>query len=245
MSQALLPRHIAIIMDGNGRWAKKRNSPRIAGHKAGLKAARQIVECAVKSKIEVLSLFVFSSENWRRPQDEVSYLMHLFITILQRDAKKLHEQNVQLRVIGDHTRFDKKLQAQIKKVEQLTANNTGLKLLLCANYGGQWDITQAVQTIAMQVEKNQLAACEITAETIQQHLSFADLPDPDLFIRTSGEMRISNFMLWQLAYAELYFSDVYWPDFNEEEFNQALDFYQRRERRFGYTGEQLKEKSHA
>lgn len=245
MSESLYPKHIAIIMDGNGRWAKKRHLPRIAGHKAGLEAARQVVEYCLKKKIEILSLFVFSSENWRRPQDEVKYLMKLFITMLQRDAKKLHEQNVQLRVIGDRSRFEEKLQKHIAKVEKLTAKNTGLTLLLAANYGGQWDITESMRKIASQVEKGLISADAITSDTIKEHLSFADLPDPDLFIRTSGEMRISNYFLWQLAYTELYFTPVLWPDFNAEELEKALQFYMNRERRFGYTSEQLKEEKHA
>ena len=245
MTDSVLPHHIAIIMDGNGRWAKQRHLPRVAGHKAGLEAARQIVEACAKKKIEVLTLFVFSSENWRRPQEEVSYLMHLFITMLQRDAKKLHEQNVQLRVIGDLGRFDQKLQKQIAKAEKLTAKNTGLKLLLAANYGGQWDVTEAMRQIAVEVEKGSITAKDISSDLIKQKLSFADLPDPDLFIRTSGEMRISNFLLWQLAYTELYFTDVFWPDFSVEELEKALSFFTNRERRFGYISEQLKEVKHA
>lgn len=238
MSQTI-PRHVAIIMDGNGRWAKHRHLPRIAGHKAGLKTARLIVEACIKKKIEVLTLFIFSSENWRRPEDEVSYLMNLFMTVLQRDAKKLHEQNVSLRIIGDRSRFDLRLQKQITKVEELTAKNTGLKLLLAANYGGQWDIIEATKSIAKDVETKQLPVDEITPEYFAKKLSFADCSDPDLFIRTSGEIRISNFMLWQLAYTELYFTPVYWPDFNEDEFEKALQFFANRERRFGYISEQL------
>lgn len=245
MNPSILPRHIAIIMDGNGRWAKQRHLPRVAGHKAGLEAAHKVVEYCVKKKLEVLTLFVFSSENWRRPQDEVSYLMNLFVTMLQRDAKKLHEQNVQLRVIGDRTRFSEILQKHILKVEKLTANNTGLKLLLAANYGGQWDITEAVRKVALDVLRGDLSIDELTTDTIRQHLSFFDLPDPDLFIRTSGEMRISNFMLWQLAYSELYFTDVYWPDVDAAELDKALQFFSSRERRFGYISEQLKEEQHA
>lgn len=241
MNSSIFPRHIAIIMDGNGRWAKQRHLPRVAGHKAGLEAARKVVEYCVEKKLEVLTLFVFSSENWRRPQDEVSYLMNLFVTMLQRDAKKLHEQNVQLRIIGDRSRFSETLQKYIAKVEKLTENNTGLKLLLAANYGGQWDITEALRKIALNLQSHAMSMNDVTAETIQQHLSFADLPDPDLFIRTSGEMRISNFMLWQLAYSELYFTDVYWPDFDATELDKALLFFSSRERRFGYISEQLKE----
>lgn len=236
-----IPRHIAIIPDGNGRWAKKRHIPRMAGHKAGLDVVRRIIESCAKKKIEVLSFFAFSSENWCRPLDEVSYLMQLFITVLKRDAKKLHEQQVQLRVIGDKTRFDPSLQKQIEKVETLTKNNTGLKLLIAANYGGQWDIVQATQRLFSDIEKGLLKANEVTTVALQNRLSFADLPDPDLLIRTSGEMRISNFILWQLAYTELYFTDVYWPDFSVAELEKALQFFANRERRFGLTGEQIKE----
>lgn len=241
MKQPILPQHVAIIMDGNGRWAKQRHLPRVAGHKAGLDAARKVVEHCVNKKIEVLTLFVFSSENWQRPREEVNYLMDLFARMLQRDAKKLHEQNVQLRVIGDRSRFSHTLQKHIHNVESLTAHNKGLKLVLAVNYGGQWDITQAVKKLVNNLQSND----EITAEVIKMHLSFADLPDPDLFIRTSGEMRISNFMLWQLAYSELYFTSVYWPDFDKMELEKAFAFYASRERRFGYTGEQLKEEKHA
>lgn len=235
----VLPRHIAIIMDGNGRWAKKRHLPRLAGHKAGVEAVQQTVKRCVEKKVEVLTLFAFSSENWRRPQEEVSYLMQLFITALQNEASRLHEQNIQLRVIGDGARFDEKLRRQIFTVEKLTANNTGLKLLLATNYGGQWDITQAMQRIASEIEQGVLSSQSVTAELMQKYLSFADLPDPDLFIRTSGEQRISNFILWQLAYTELYFTDVLWPDFNGDELDKAFAFFAQRERRFGFTSEQL------
>ena len=238
-SATVLPRHIAIIMDGNGRWAKKRYLPRLAGHKAGADAVRQVVQRCVEKKIEVLTLFAFSSENWRRPQEEVSYLMQLFISALQNEAKKLHEQNIQLRVIGDRALLDEKLREQILKVETLTQHNTGLKLLLAANYGGQWDMTQAVQKIVDESAASGLLNPVITPELIQAKLSFADLPDPDLFIRTSGEKRISNFILWQLAYTELYFTDVLWPDFNAKELTSAFAFFAKRERRFGYTSEQL------
>lgn len=238
----VLPRHIAIIMDGNGRWAKKKFLPRLAGHKAGIRSVQQAVKRCVEKKIEVLTLFAFSSENWRRPEEEVSYLMQLFVSALKNEAHKLHEQNIQLRVIGDRARFDDKLRKQIIEVEKLTANNTGLKLLLAANYGGQWDITQAVQHIAAKIEDKSLSSSVVTDELIKQHLSFADLPDPDLFIRTSGELRISNFILWQLAYTELYFTDVLWPDFDADELDKAFEFFAKRERRFGFTSEQITQK---
>lgn len=235
----VLPRHVAIIMDGNGRWAKRKFLPRLAGHKAGIEAVRQTIKHCIEKKIEVVTLFAFSSENWRRPQEEVSYLMQLFISALKDEANKLHEQNIQLRVIGDRSRFDEALRQQIAAVENLTVNNTGLKLLLATNYGGQWDITQAVQRIVNDIEKGILSNELVTETLIQQYLSFSDLPDPDLFIRTSGELRISNFILWQLAYTELYFTDILWPDFNADELDKAFSFFAKRERRFGLTSEQL------
>ncbi|MCE3237972.1 MAG: pyrophosphate synthase [Gammaproteobacteria bacterium] len=236
----LFPRHVAIIMDGNGRWAKKRHLPRLAGHKAGIDAVRKVVEYCVEKKIEVLTLFAFGSENWRRPQEEINHLMQLFFTALENEAKKLHEQNIQLRVIGNRVPFEEKLQKQIITVEMLTRHNTGLKLLLAVNYSGRWDMTQAAQQIVDEFAAGGLINQIVTPELIQKKLSFADLPDPDLFIRTSGEKRLSNFILWQLAYTELYFTDVLWPDFNADELAHALAFFSTRERRFGYTSEQLK-----
>jgi undecaprenyl diphosphate synthase len=238
-AHANLPRHIAIIMDGNGRWAKKRFMPRIAGHRSGVEAARQVVKNCAKRHIKVLSLFAFSSENWRRPPQEVSYLMELFLTGLEREVNMLHENNICLRFIGDRKRFSEKLGKKISEVEHLTANNTGMTLIIAADYGGQWDICQAVQKLAQAVEAGTLSSQAITPDNIAKHLSFADLPDPDLFIRTSGELRISNFMLWQLAYSELYFTNTLWPDFDEKELDKALAQYSSRERRFGYSSEQL------
>lgn len=234
-----LPQHIAIIMDGNGRWAKKRFMPRIAGHKAGVEAARQVVKNCAKKKIKVLSLFAFSSENWRRPPQEVNYLMEIFLTGLEREVSMLHENNVQLRFIGDRTRFSQKLCQKIAEVENLTAQNTGMVLIIAADYGGQWDICQAVRKLAQEVADGHLTSSDITPDTIAKKLSFADLPDPDLFIRTSGEVRISNFMLWQLAYTELFFTQTLWPDFDDKELDKALEQYAGRERRFGHSGEQL------
>jgi len=231
----MLPRHIAIIMDGNGRWAKQRYLPRIAGHEAGAKAVRRIIKNCVGKKIEILTLFAFSSENWSRPIEEVSFLMNLFITLLKREVKKLHEQNIQVRIIGDRSRFDEKLRHQITKAEKLTEKNTGLKLVIAANYGGRWDITETVRDIATEVKTGLLSQKDISPELIQKKIALADFPDPDLLIRTSGEQRISNFMLWQLAYTELYFTDVFWPDFNNEELEKALLFFSNRERRFGGT----------
>jgi undecaprenyl diphosphate synthase len=238
MTQSI-PQHVAIIMDGNGRWAKKRLLPRIAGHKAGLEAARLAVKSCAKRNIKVLSLFAFSSENWRRPAQEVGYLMELFLTSLEREVNMLHENHVQLRFIGDRTRFGGALCQKINEVEKMTAHNTGMILIIAADYGGQWDICQAMQKLAREVELGRLSSSAITSEMIQNHLSFADLPDPDLFIRTSGELRISNFMLWQLAYSELYFTPVLWPDFDEKELDKAFKHYADRERRFGYSSEQI------
>lgn len=232
-----LPQHIAIVMDGNGRWAKRRFMPRIAGHKAGLETAREIVKSCAKKKIKVLSLFAFSSENWRRPEPEVNYLMDLFLTGLEREVPMLHKNHIKIRFIGDRKRFEEKLQNKITEVENLTQENNGMTLIIAADYGGQWDVCQAVRKIADQIELGHLKSNEISTEYLAKHLSFADLPDPDLFIRTSGELRISNFMLWQLAYSELYFTETLWPDFNEDELNNAINHYAKRERRYGNSSE--------
>ncbi|MCW8949425.1 MAG: isoprenyl transferase [Sedimenticola sp.] len=234
-----LPRHIAIIMDGNGRWAQQRGLMRHAGHKAGVKTVRSSVEQSVKHGIDVLTLFAFSSENWKRPKKEVSLLMDLFMVALQREVKRLKRNNVRLRIIGDRSAFSEKLQQRISAAEAETAGNDGLVLQIAANYGGRWDITQAVRRIAASVASGQLQPDHIDEELISSELSFKDLPDPDLFIRTGGEQRISNFMLWQSAYTELYFTDAYWPEFDAEAFDQAIAFYSSRQRRFGMTGEQL------
>jgi undecaprenyl diphosphate synthase len=241
MASLSLPQHIAIVMDGNGRWAKKRFLPRIAGHRAGVEAARNVVKSCIKHQIKVLSLFAFSSENWRRPQQEVAHLMELFINGLEREVHMLHEHHVQLRFIGNRSQFSDKLRTKITEVEQLTKNNTGLVLIIAADYGGQWDIYQAVQKLAQKIETGELKSVDLNPAHLEAGLSFADLPNPDLFIRTSGEQRISNFMLWQLAYAELYFTPTLWPDFNEEALAEALQYYAGRERRFGCSSEQLSE----
>jgi undecaprenyl diphosphate synthase len=243
MKSLVLPRHIAIIMDGNGRWATKRHLPRVAGHRAGVDAVHRTVTYCVEKKIEVLTLFAFSSENWQRPTDEVNFLMDLFFTALEREATKLHKQNIQLRVIGDRARFDQKLQEQIKRVEELTVNNTGLKLNIAANYGGRWDICEAFKQLVHDINRGTLSVEAMTPELINHKICLSDLPTPDLFIRTSGEQRISNFFLWQLAYTELYFTEALWPDFNAEEFEKALTFFATRERRFGLTSEQIRTES--
>ncbi|MCC4799312.1 di-trans,poly-cis-decaprenylcistransferase [Enterovibrio norvegicus] len=239
MDSSLLPKHIAVIMDGNGRWAKARGKARMFGHKAGVDAVRKTVSTANRLGVEVLTLFAFSSENWRRPEEEVSLLMELFVTVLGREVKRLHKNGVKLRVIGDTSRFSKSLQDKIASAEGLTANNSGLVLNIAANYGGQWDILQAVQKLANQVADGVIPAEQLTEADISVHLTTAPLPDVDLMIRTSGECRISNFMLWQAAYAELYFTEQFWPDFNEVSLTDAIAWYVNRERRFGCTGEQI------
>lgn len=225
-------------MDGNGRWARKRFLPRIAGHKRGVDTVRDLVKSCAKLKVEYLTLFAFSSENWRRPADEVSFLMGLFMEALKREVDKLHQNNIKLVMIGDRSRFDAALLEQIKVSEELTTHNTGLTLTIAANYGGRWDILQAVNK--MQAASPQLAGY-YREEHLSPYLSMSYAPEPDLFIRTGGEKRISNFLLWQLAYTELYFTDTLWPDFNADAFKLAIQSYQQRERRFGRTSEQLKE----
>jgi undecaprenyl diphosphate synthase len=241
MNQHRLPQHVAIVMDGNGRWAKRRFLPRIAGHRAGVESARLVVKYCIKKNIKVLSLFAFSSENWRRPVEEVGFLMELFLSGLEREVPMLHEHNIQLRFIGDRTRFSDKLCSKILEVENLTRQNSGMVLVIAADYGGQWDICQAARSVAMEVKNGKLNPDAITPELLSGYLSCADLPYPDLFIRTSGECRISNFMLWQLAYTELFFTETYWPDFNETLLDEALLYYAKRERRFGHCSEQLSE----
>lgn len=236
------PRHIAIIMDGNGRWAQKRMMPRIMGHHAGVKTVRKIVEYCAKENIEVLSLFAFSSENWRRPKDEVSLLMELFMSTLQTQVDKLDRNNIRLRIIGDKRAFPEKLQEKIRNAEAQTANNTGLTLVIAANYGGRWDIAQAVQQIAADIQSGKLLAQDVTEELINAHLVTADLPEPDLFIRSGGEERVSNFLLWQLAYTEFFFTDVLWPDFDQDMMQKAIASFKGRQRRFGHTGEQIVDK---
>ena len=242
ISAEKLPKHVAIIMDGNGRWAERRGSARFTGHKAGVEAVRNVVQMCGEIGVQALTLFAFSSENWRRPKKEVGLLMDLFITALEREVNKLHNNNVQLRVIGELGSFPAKLQQRIKEAMSLTLNNTGLVLNIAANYGGKWDITQAMQKIAVQIANNQLAPTAVNEELISQHLCMSDLPEPDLFIRTGGEQRISNFLIWQLAYTELYFTDVLWPDFDQQVFAHALQSFAQRQRRFGHTGEQIVQK---
>ncbi|MBY5948833.1 isoprenyl transferase [Photobacterium rosenbergii] len=234
-----LPKHVAVIMDGNGRWAKAKGKPRVFGHKAGVEAVRKTVSTARRLGIQCVTLFAFSSENWRRPEDEVSLLMELFMTVLSREVKRLHKNNIRLRIIGDTRRFSERLQKKISDAEALTADNTGLVLNVAANYGGQWDILQAAKQLVQQAAEQGLTESDITEDMLASGLSTAGLPDVDLLIRTSGERRISNFMLWQTAYAELYFTEQHWPDFDEESFAEAVAWFVNRERRFGCTGEQI------
>lgn len=228
-----MPSHVAIIMDGNGRWAKQQGKLRVFGHQNAVKAVRSAVNFAAKHGIKVLTLYAFSSENWNRPETEVSALMSLFMKVLNSEVKKLHKNNIRLKILGDVSRFSTSLQEKIHASENLTANNSGLILNIAANYGSHWDITQAAQKLAEQVQKGELSVQEITPERVQNALVTENQPQVDLLIRTSGEQRISNFLLWQIAYAELFFTPVLWPDFNEETFSQAIVAFQGRERRFG------------
>lgn len=243
MSQ-LLPRHIAIVMDGNGRWARDQKLSRASGHRAGAKTVSQIVEHCGKLGVKVLTLFAFSQENRNRPAAEVKFLMTLMQDSLIRYSLRLHQQNVQLRVIGDRRFITDSLRSQIEKTEHMTCHNTGLVLVVALNYSGRWDIVQAVQQLLSQGGFEESLSCEAIESALSERLCLSDLPPPDLFIRTSGEQRISNFMLWQLAYSELYFTDQYWPDFGVDTLDHAIQFYQHRERRFGLTSEQV-EKTNA
>lgn len=229
----LVPQHVAIVMDGNGRWARKRMLPKIAGHRAGIKSLKSVIEYSIKSGVKILTVFAFSSENWNRPKQEVDDLMNLFVEALTNEIPSLQQNQIQLKFIGDCEKFNNKLQQKILSVTQSTKNNNKLTLVVAINYGGQWDITQAVQTIAAQVKTGKINPEQINEKFFSNYLSTHDLPDPDLFIRTSNEYRISNFLLWQLAYTELFFCPELWPDFTVANYQKALDAYARRERRFG------------
>lgn len=228
-----MPRHVAIIMDGNGRWAKQKGKLRIFGHQNGVNAVRSAVTFAAKHGIKVLTLYAFSSENWSRPESEVSALMSLFMQALNAEVKKLHKNNIRLNIIGDKTAFSETLQKRMAESEALTAGNSGLILNVAANYGSFWDITQAARKLAVKVKSGEIAVSDITPENFQLELATRDQPQVDLLIRTSGEQRISNFLLWQIAYAELFFTPVLWPDFNDDVFSEAIIAYQQRDRRFG------------
>jgi undecaprenyl diphosphate synthase len=232
----IIPRHVAIIMDGNGRWAKSRLLPRVAGHKRGVDTVRAAVKACIEREVNYLTLFAFSSENWRRPAAEVSFLMQLFFTVLEQELIKLHENGIRFKVIGDLTKFEPKIIEFIRNGEEMTAANTRLTLTIAANYGGRWDIMQAVRKMYVQDPK---LLNNFAEEDLSQHLAMSYAPEPDLFIRTGGEQRISNFLLWNLAYTELYFTDTLWPDFNKDSLDLAIQSYQQRERRFGRTSEQL------
>lgn len=242
---ANVPRHVAIIMDGNNRWAKARGLPGPAGHKAGVEAIRSVLKACETHGVEALTLFAFSSENWRRPPREVSALMALFLSYLRREVRELNASGVRVRIIGDRERFVPRLRAQIEQAEALTRNNTRTTLVIAADYGGQWDIAQAARAIACDVQAGKLAPDAITPDVFDRYTCLADLPKPDLCIRTGGEHRISNFLLWQAAYTELYFTDIFWPDFDGEALQAALLDYSQRMRRFGRTSEQVLGGQHA
>ncbi|MAG75703.1 MAG: di-trans,poly-cis-decaprenylcistransferase [Colwelliaceae bacterium] len=236
-----VPNHVAIIMDGNGRWAQMQGKKRVFGHKNGVESVRSTVTAARKMGVKALTLFAFSSENWLRPEEEVSVLMELFMLVLNREVKRLHKNDIRFRVIGDVSRFSNKLQEKIKAAESLTEHNQGMVLSIAANYGGRWDITHAAKQLAAQVKQGEISVDDITEDSLNRLTSLYDMPDLDLMIRTGGDHRVSNFLLWQVAYAEFYFTDVLWPDFNEAEFTKAIETFTQRERRFGKTGEQVKQ----
>ena len=233
IQERYIPNHVAIIMDGNGRWAQQRKQLRAVGHRAGLKAVRKIVTYAATLGIKVLTLYAFSSENWKRPENEVSALISLFIYALNREMKSLHKNNVRLNIIGNISQFNDDLQNMIINAEQLTKDNSGLVLNVAANYGGRWDILQSTKKMAKQVFDGKITLDDITEERFNSEMSMHEFPEVDLVIRTGGEYRISNFLLWQIAYSELYFTDVLWPDFNQTLFDKAIDVFNTRERRFG------------
>jgi undecaprenyl diphosphate synthase len=229
-----VPRHVAIIMDGNGRWAKKRFLPRVGGHRKGVEAVREVVKNCIERGVEYLTLFAFSSENWRRPAEEVTFLMQLFLRSLEQEVGKLHDNGIRFKVVGDLTPFDPRIVEHIRRGEALTAGNTRLTLTVAANYGGRWDILQAAERCRLED-----AGLPVTEERLSRFLSMSYAPEPDLFIRTGGEQRVSNFLLWQLAYSELYFTEALWPDFGAAALEEAFASFRRRERRFGRTSEQL------
>ena len=242
-AHSAVPRHVAVIMDGNGRWARQRHLPRIAGHKRGVEAVRNTVQACASCGVQYLTLFAFSSENWRRPAEEVALLMQLFQVALTSEVEKLHRNGIRLRVVGDLSRFDGRMCALIERAEHLTAANNRLTLTVAANYGGRWDILQALGRLLR--ERPDLARGPIEEGHIAPYLAMSYAPEPDLFIRTGGEQRVSNFLLWQLAYTELYFTDTLWPDFDAAALDAAIASYAQRERRFGRTSEQLEDAKRA
>jgi undecaprenyl diphosphate synthase len=229
-----VPRHVAIIMDGNGRWAKKRFLPRVGGHRRGVETVREVIKACMERGVEYLTLFAFSSENWRRPADEVSFLMQLFLRSLEQEVGKLHENGIRFKVVGDLAPFDARIVELIRRGEALTAGNTKLTLTVAVNYGGRWDILQAAERCRLEDPE-----APVTEERLARFLSMSYAPEPDLFVRTGGEQRVSNFLLWQLAYSEFYFTEMLWPDFGAAALDEAFASYRRRERRFGRTSEQL------
>ena len=245
MPSADSPQHVAIIMDGNGRWARSRGMPRAAGHRASVKVVRKIIEECARLKVGYLTLFAFSSENWRRPPDEVGMLMGLFLDALVREVADLHKNQVRLRFIGDRSALGAELTQRMRDSEALTAQNTGLGLMVAVAYGGRWDIAQACRRLTDEVSSGKLAAAEINEAQISARLELAGIPDPDLLIRTGGEQRISNFLLWNLAYTELYFTETLWPEFSPQHLQSAFEFFAQRERRFGKTSDQVALKADA
>jgi undecaprenyl diphosphate synthase len=240
-----LPRHVAIIMDGNGRWAKSRSLPRPMGHREGVKAVRRVVEACRHRGIEALTLFAFSSENWRRPKTEVSLLMDLFVHTIKKEVEHLHRNGVRMRFIGDRSAFEPHMRALMESAEQQTADNKQLSLVIAVNYGGRWDIAEAAKRLAAKAVAGEIRAADIDSDMLGRELSGADLPEPDLFIRTGGEQRISNYLLWQLAYTELYFTELLWPDFDDAALDEALQSFAGRQRRFGRTGDQIEQSRRA
>lgn len=234
-----VPGHVAVIMDGNGRWARKRGLPRQAGHRAGVKSVRATVEIAAERGVKYLTLFAFSSENWSRPREEVSSLMSLFIEALEREVAELHRNNVRLRFIGDRQALAPELRQSMQAAEETTASNAGLQLFIAVAYGGRWDVIQAARRLAEKAVAGETQPADIDDAQFAECLALAGIPDPDLLIRTGGEKRISNFLIWNLAYTELYFCDCLWPAFRKADFDKAIDYYARRQRRFGHTGEQV------
>ncbi len=231
-----LPHHIAIVMDGNGRWAEARGEPRPVGHRAGIEPVRKVIRECARLNIEALTLFAFSSENWRRPETEVAAIMGLFMEALDREVAELHANRVRVRIIGNRQRLSVRLQQRIAEAEALTAANDGLKLQVAVSYGGRWDVLEAAKRLAARAASGEIRVADIDEDLFSAELQLSDLPDPDLFIRTGGDHRVSNFLLWNIAYAELFFTDVLWPDFDEAEFKLALEDFAGRERRFGLTG---------
>lgn len=234
-----LPKHVAVIMDGNGRWAEKRAKPRYAGHRAGVTPVRMIVEKSAEAGLDYLTLFAFSSENWRRPPEEVSRLMGLFFDVLRKEIDELDRNNVRIRFVGQVESLSERLQKRMQAAVERTASNTGLNLIIAVAYGGRWDITHAMRSIAERVDTGELAVNDIDQDVVSGAMALSGIPDPDLLIRTGGERRISNFLLWNLAYSELYFCDCLWPEFDESEFRAALEYFARRQRRYGKTAKQL------